>query len=127
MRAAPTLAIPSPAASLFHTATGTAFTDIEIEGHRETHRETWPVRGKQLRAWLRRRYYQQTGEALGGETIRSMVDLLEARAPSLTRRNVRFTSALQSIRAASIWTSPTKSGARSKLHPTDGGSWALRR
>src|SRR5271165_6105647 len=83
MTVAPTLAIPSPAASLFHTATGTAFIDIEIEGHRETHRETWPVRGKQLRAWLRRRYYEETGGALAklaGETIRSMVDLLEARA-----------------------------------------------
>jgi len=76
MTVAPTLAIPSPAASLFHTATGTAFIDIEIEGHRET----WPVRGKQLRAWLRRSYYEETGGALGSGTIRSMVDLLEARA-----------------------------------------------
>ena len=70
------LANPCATAALFHTATGTAFIDIEIDGHRET----WPVRGKQLRAWLRRRYYEQTGEALGGEAIRSMLDLLEARA-----------------------------------------------
>jgi len=76
MTVTPTLAIPCPAASLFHTATGRAFIDIEIQGHRET----WPIRGKQLRAWLRRRYYEQTGEALGVETIRSMLDLLEARA-----------------------------------------------
>jgi hypothetical protein len=61
-----------PPPRFFHTATGTALIDIEIEGHRET----WPVRGKQLRAWLRRRYYQETRGAL----IRSMVDLLEARA-----------------------------------------------
>src|SRR5208282_3438272 len=80
MTVAPTLAVPWLAASLFHTATGAAFIDIEIEGHRETHRETWPVRGKQLRAWLRRRYYEQTGGALPGETIRSMLDLLAARA-----------------------------------------------
>jgi hypothetical protein len=71
-----TLAIPSPAATLFHTATGTAFIDIEIEGHRET----WPVRGKQLRAWLRRRYYDETGGALAVEIIRPMLDLLEAHA-----------------------------------------------
>jgi hypothetical protein len=70
------LANPCATAALFHTATGTAFIDIEIDGHRET----WPIRGKQLRAWLRRRYYEQTGEALGGEAIRSMLDLLEARA-----------------------------------------------
>ena len=36
---------------LFHTATGTAFADIIIEGHRET----WPIRGKRFRSWLRRR------------------------------------------------------------------------
>jgi hypothetical protein len=76
MTMAPPLAIPSASAALFHTATGTAFVDIEIDGHRET----WPVRGKQLRAWLRRRHYEQTGEALCSETIRSMLDLLEARA-----------------------------------------------
>src|ERR1700737_4488779 len=76
MTMAATVAIPCPAASLFHTATGTAFIDLEIEGHRET----WPIRGKQFRAWLRRRYYKETGGALSAEAIRSMVDLLEARA-----------------------------------------------
>jgi hypothetical protein len=76
MTMTPHLAIPSSSVALFHTATDTAFIDIEIDGHRET----WPVRGKQLRAWLRRRHYQQTGEALCGETIRSILDLLEARA-----------------------------------------------
>jgi len=70
------LANPCATAALFHTATGTAFIDIEID----VHRETWPVRGKQLRAWLRRRYYEQTGEALGGGAIKSILDLLEARA-----------------------------------------------
>jgi hypothetical protein len=41
---------------LFHTATGTAFADIIIEGHRET----WPIRSKRFRAWLRRCYYTPT-------------------------------------------------------------------
>jgi hypothetical protein len=62
--------------SLFHTVTGVAYADIEIDHHRET----WAVRGKQFRAWLRRRHYEQTGEALGLATIRSILDLLEARA-----------------------------------------------
>jgi hypothetical protein len=62
--------------SLFHTATGVAYADIEIDHHRET----WPVRGKQFRAWLRRRHYERTGEAMGLATIRSILDLLEARA-----------------------------------------------
>jgi hypothetical protein len=62
--------------SLFHTATGIAYADLEIDQHRET----WPVRSKQFRAWLRRRHYERTGEAMGLATIRSILDLLEARA-----------------------------------------------
>src|SRR5262245_66342823 len=61
---------------LFHTAAGTAFADIMIDGHRET----WPIRSKRFRAWLRRRYYQATGEAASAGEIRSALDLLEARA-----------------------------------------------
>jgi len=61
---------------LFHTATGTAFADIMIDGHRET----WPIRSKRYRAWLRRRYYEATGEAASAAEIRSALDLLEARA-----------------------------------------------
>jgi hypothetical protein len=62
--------------SLFHTATGTAFADFIIDGHRET----WPIRSKPFRAQLRRRYYQATHGALAAEAIRSALDLLEARA-----------------------------------------------
>ena len=61
---------------LFHTATGTAYADLVIDGHRET----WPIRSKRFRAWLRRGYYQETGDALSAEAIRSALDLLEARA-----------------------------------------------
>src|SRR3974390_1064385 len=62
--------------SLFHTATGVAYADIEIDQHRQT----WPICSKQFRAWLRRRHYERTGEAMGLATIRSILDLLEARA-----------------------------------------------
>jgi hypothetical protein len=61
---------------LFHTATGVAYVDLEIDQHRET----WPIRSKQFRAWLQRRHYERTGEAMGLGTIRSILDLLEARA-----------------------------------------------
>jgi hypothetical protein len=61
---------------LFHTATGTAFVDLLINGRRET----WLIRSKRFRAWLRRRYYQETGDALSAEAIRSALDLLEAQA-----------------------------------------------
>jgi hypothetical protein len=55
---------------------GTAFADLEIDSHRET----WPIRSRQFRHWLRRRHYKETGSAASAETIRSAVDLLEARA-----------------------------------------------
>ena len=61
---------------LFHTSTGTAFADLLVDGHRET----WPIRGKRFRRWLRRRYYEATGAALGAHAISSELDLLEARA-----------------------------------------------
>jgi hypothetical protein len=61
---------------LFHTATGTAFADLLVDGHRET----WPIRSKRFRGWLRRRYYEANGGALNGQAISSELDLLEARA-----------------------------------------------
>jgi hypothetical protein len=61
---------------LFHTATGTAFADLLVDDHRET----WPIRSKRFRGWLRRRYYEATGGALGAHAISSELDLLEARA-----------------------------------------------
>jgi hypothetical protein len=61
---------------LFHTATGTAYADLLVDGHRET----WPIRSKHFRGWLRRRYYEATGGALTGQAISSELDLLEARA-----------------------------------------------
>jgi hypothetical protein len=62
--------------ALFHTASGSAFADLIVHGHRET----WPVRSKQFRSWLRRQHYAKNGEALGAAAMRSIVDLLEAQA-----------------------------------------------
>ena len=70
------VALFCPPDSLFHTATGTAYADILIEGHRET----WPIRSRQFRYWLRRRFYERSGAAASADEIRSIVDLLEARA-----------------------------------------------
>jgi hypothetical protein len=61
---------------VFHTASGVAFADLGIDGHRET----WPIRSKRFRSWLRRCYYQETGTAPNGSAIASALDLLEARA-----------------------------------------------
>ena len=53
-----------------------AFADFITEGHRET----WPIRSKRFRTWLRRCYYHATGSAPSAAAIRSALDLLEARA-----------------------------------------------
>jgi hypothetical protein len=74
MAFSPALLCSAP--SLFHDPNGTAFIDLEIDGHRET----WPIRSRQFRHWLRRRYYEETGSAAGAETIGSALNLLEARA-----------------------------------------------
>jgi hypothetical protein len=63
-------------AELFHTATGTAHADLSIDGHRET----WPVRSPRFRAWLRRRYYEATADALSAAALNAALNLLEARA-----------------------------------------------
>jgi hypothetical protein len=61
---------------LFHSAAGTAFADILVDGHRET----WPIRSKRFRTWLRRRHYEATRTAASAAAINSALDLLEARA-----------------------------------------------
>ena len=63
-------------AELFHTATGTAFADLTLDGQRET----WPVRSSRFRTWLRRRYYTATGEAPSGAAVNSALDHIEAQA-----------------------------------------------
>src|SRR6516165_2350502 len=61
---------------LFLRPSGVAFADFVTEGHRET----WPIRSKRFRTWLRRCYYQATGTPPSGSAIASALDLLEARA-----------------------------------------------
>jgi hypothetical protein len=61
---------------LFHTAGGTAFADLLINGNRET----WPIRSKRFSTWLRHCHYKATGAAASAATIRSTLDLFEAKA-----------------------------------------------
>src|SRR5271166_3300068 len=61
---------------LFHTAAGVAYADLTGEGRRQT----WPIRSRQFRAWLRQRQYHTTGTALASAELKSALDLLEARA-----------------------------------------------
>ena len=61
---------------VFHNPGGVAFADLITEGHRET----WPIRSKRFRSWVRRCYYRATGAAPNGTIVTSALDLLEARA-----------------------------------------------
>ena len=63
-------------AEFFHTNAGTAFVDLLINGNRET----WPIRSKRFRTWLRRRPYEITRTAARAAAINSALDLLEAQA-----------------------------------------------
>lgn len=64
------------AADLFHSADGTAFSDLTINDHRET----WPVRTKGFRRWLARQFYEQTGGAPSSEALQSALNVIEAKA-----------------------------------------------
>ena len=61
---------------VFHTAGGVAYADLITDGQRET----WPIRSKRFRTWVRRCYYQATGAAPGAAVLGPALDLLEARA-----------------------------------------------
>jgi hypothetical protein len=101
---------------LFHTAIGTAFADIMIDGHRET----WPIRSKRFRAFLRRSHYQATGEAASAAEIRSALDLLEARAQfDGPERLVHIRTAEHE--GPSFSTSPMSTGAPSTSDLRGGG------
>jgi hypothetical protein len=64
------------AAELFHSADGTAFADVDINGHRET----LPVRTKGFRRWLARQFFEATGGAPSSEALQSALNVVEARA-----------------------------------------------
>ena len=61
---------------LFQTPDAVAYADLIANGQRQT----WAIRGKPFRGWLRRRHYQATGLALRPDQLRDKLDLLEARA-----------------------------------------------
>ncbi len=63
-------------AELFHAADGTAFADLDINGHRET----WPVRSKGFKRWLTRQFYEATHGAPSSEALQSALSVVEAKA-----------------------------------------------
>jgi len=64
------------AARLFHATDGTPFADLVMDDHRET----WPVRSKRFRAWLRQQYYERTWDAPSPGALNAALNVLEAQA-----------------------------------------------
>ena len=64
------------AAELFQAPDETAYADIEVNQHRET----WPVKSRGFRRWLRRRFFEETGGAPNSEMLTAAIALIEARA-----------------------------------------------
>ena len=64
------------AAGLFHTNDGTAYADLIIDGHRET----WSLRSKRFRSWLRQQYYERTWDAPTPSSVSAALNVLEAQA-----------------------------------------------
>jgi hypothetical protein len=50
--------------------------DLIIDGHRET----WPLRSKRFRAWLRQQYYERTWDAPSPAALNATLNVLEAQA-----------------------------------------------
>ena len=61
---------------LFHTPDGTAYADVNVEGHRETFR----IDGKPFAKLLKYRFYKQASEPATPEAVRKAIDSLEAKA-----------------------------------------------
>jgi hypothetical protein len=63
-------------AKLFHAPGGTGYADLVVGGHRES----WPIRSKDFRRWLARRFWQVTRGAPSSEAFQSALNIIEAQA-----------------------------------------------
>jgi hypothetical protein len=54
-------------AKLFHTPEGISFADVRVEGHRET----WPVRSRNLKLWLIREYYTNCNHTPNSDAVQA--------------------------------------------------------
>src|SRR5262245_52389928 len=63
-------------ASLFRTPSGDGYSDIIVNGHRET----WPLRSSGFRKWLRRIYFFELEAAPRKDALDAAVETLDERA-----------------------------------------------
>ena len=70
------LVMLAEAAELFQTLDEVACADVEVSGHRET----WLVKSRGFRRWLRRRFYEEQEGAPTSEAVATAIGVIEARA-----------------------------------------------
>src|SRR3984957_3663071 len=85
---------------LFHDPDQQGWAAVRVDGHWENH----AIRSRDFRLFLARIYYADTHESPGGQAIRAVTELFEARARCLTARSVPSICAWPSATAGS--TSP---------------------
>ena len=61
---------------LWHDADRVAYATYPVNSHYEH----WPVRSREFRMWLSGRFFQETGNAIGGQALEDGIRILEAQA-----------------------------------------------
>ncbi len=61
---------------LFHTPDGEAWAVVQVNHHRET----WPLKHRNFRRFLARRFYEEEGKAPGSQALQDALNVLEAKA-----------------------------------------------
>lgn len=60
----------------WHDANGDPYATFPVKSHHEN----WPLKSRQFRRWLSRRHYQETGRALGGQSLEDASRIFEGHA-----------------------------------------------
>jgi putative DNA primase/helicase len=60
----------------WHDANRIAYATFAVNGHSEN----WPVRSREFRMWLSKRFYDEIGSTIGGQALEDGVRVFEARA-----------------------------------------------
>jgi hypothetical protein len=63
-------------AELFHALNGEAYATVPVDSHRET----WPLKSKGFRNWLRCEFYRRHGKPPGGQALQDALGVLEGQA-----------------------------------------------
>lgn len=63
-------------ADLFHSPDGESYARLEVGNHKET----WPIRNKGFKLWLRNKYYKTRNKAAGSQGLEDALAVLESQA-----------------------------------------------